>query len=57
MVTGVPYGTREARHAAAGLSQVRKPNCARLVHVGLGEAGVDQREGGAALGGRPLAGR
>ena len=41
----VPYGTRLARQAAAGLSHVRRPSsCERGAHVGLREAGVDERE-------------
>ena len=52
----MPYGRRDARQAAAGLSHVSQPEPARpRPHVGLGEAGVDQREGGAPLGGGPLA--
>ena len=57
IVTGVPYGTRDARQAAAGLSHVRRPSARdHVAHVGLGEAGVDEREHRAPLGGRPLAG-
>ena len=40
-----------------GLSQVREAELARdLAHAGLGEPGVDEREGRAALAGGPLAG-
>ena len=56
-VTGVPYGTRDARQAAAGLSHVRRPSARDArADVGLGEAGVDEREHGAPLGRRLLAG-
>ena len=54
-VTGVPYGSRDARQAAAGLSHAQARAGASRPHVGLGEAGVDQREGRAPLGGGPLA--
>ena len=52
----MPYGKRDARQAAAGLSHVRSPSWRDDgSHLGLGEPGVDEGEGRPALGRRPLA--
>ena len=56
-VTVTPYATRLDRQAAAGLSHVGRPQRRRrLADLRLGEPGVPQRRGGAALDGGPDAG-
>ena len=56
-MTSVPYGTRLARHAAAGLSQVRSPSGRDASRTSaLVNPAVDQRERGTALVGGALAG-
>ena len=53
----MPYGKREARQAAAGLSQVRRPSSLETVpDIVLGESGLHQREGRPGPGGGLLAG-